>query len=308
MKKYIYLFLTIASLGVMSCDDKNQDLLTGDKNEGGLLNVKNAAVAYVVGNGNTFQYSASLSAFQGDVKVVSVDVYKQFTSVDGSVSNKILLKNFTFPNSSQLETINCNFTYDELIEGLTVNNNPLPSNDANLQIGDFWTLSYVAKTSTGKSHTNNKTTEVAVGTRFSGEYKCVNGEYYRIGVLTASTSSWPSKTVIKAVNSTTYRVQEYFGIFSANEFYFTIDSSDNINYPDNTPDGTPQSGNGQPFITCQSNPADMGTICANSNTVVRDNVDGKDRLVMSFVYYTQPGGTATPGPRIFYQVLEKIVD
>uniref|UniRef100_UPI0037848390 hypothetical protein n=1 Tax=Flavobacterium sp. TaxID=239 RepID=UPI0037848390 len=65
-------------------------------------------------------------------------------------------------------------------------------------------------------------------------------------------------------------------------------------------------GNGQPFITCLTNPADMAPVyCGTSNFVVRDDVEGKDRLVMSFGYYT---GSGAVGPRVFYQVLEKIVE
>jgi hypothetical protein len=45
--------------------------------------------------------------------------------------------------------------------------------------------------------------------------------------------------------------------------------------------------------------------CGTSNFVVRDDVEGKDRLVMSFGYYT---GSGAVGPRVFYQVLEKIVE
>ena len=146
MKKFIYLFMAIASFGVLSCEEEDNDLLTGDKNEGGLLNVKNNLVAYVVGNGNDFEYIAGLGVFQGDVSVESVDIYKQFTTVDGVTSNKVFLKNVTFPNENQIENIEFNFTYNELIQGLLVNGQPLPSNDADLEIGDSWTLSFVSKT------------------------------------------------------------------------------------------------------------------------------------------------------------------
>ncbi|MFY8008214.1 MAG: hypothetical protein ACOVNW_00895 [Flavobacterium sp.] len=305
MKKFIYLFMAVASLGVVSCE-KDNDVLTGNKNEGGLLDVKNNLVAYVVGNGNDFQYSASLGAFQGDVTVQSVDIYKQFTGVDGSTSNRVFLKNIAFPNAAQLETVNFNFTYTELSEGILVNGQPLPTNDAELEIGDSWTLTYVSKTSSGNEALNNKTTKVSVGTRFAGNYRCVEAEYYRLGVLTYTAADWPASTTIESVNSTTYRVVEYFGVFSGNEYYFTIDENDVIGYPDNTPDGTPQSGNGQPFITCLSNPADMTPVhCGTSNYVIRDDVEGKDRLVMSFGYNTTSGAV---GPRVFYQVLEKIVE
>jgi len=300
--------MAIASLGVVSCEEDDNDLLTGNNNEGGLLNVQNNLVAYVVGNGNDFEYSAGLGAFQGDVQVESVDVYKQFTSVDGVTSNKVFLKNVPFPNVDQMENITFTFTYNELTQGIVVNGQPLPTSDSELEIGDFWTLTYVSKTSSGNDAVNRSTTKVAVGTRFAGNYRCINAEYYRLGVLTYTTANWPASTTIESVNSTTYRVVEYFGAaaFSGNEYYFTIDENDVIGYPENTPDGTPQSGNGQPFITCQTNPADMAPVyCGNSNYVIRDDVEGKDRLVMSFGYYTTSGAV---GPRVFYQVLEKIVE
>jgi Na+/H+ antiporter NhaD/arsenite permease-like protein len=98
---------------------------------------------------------------------------------------------------------------------------------------------------------------------------------------------------------------EYFGAFNGNEWYFQIDENDIISYPEETPDGDAQAGNGQPLITCQSNPSDFaadGLPCgADANVVVRDDVTGKDRLYMTFGYFT-----AGSGPRTFWQVMEKI--
>jgi hypothetical protein len=304
MKKIAYLLIMITTLGVVSCTDDNNDTLTGNKNEGGLITVKKTLVPYVVGNGNDFQYATDISAFQGRVKVTSIDIYKTFTNVSGQTSNSVLLKSITLPNENQVENQTITFTFNELRAGLTINGAPLSTNDASLAIGDFWTLKYVTKTSKGTEVVNLTTTKVAVGTRFAGTYKCITGQYWRIGVLSATESSWPAATTIESVNSTTYRVVNYFGLFSGNEFYFTMDSNDIISYPPTTPAGVGQSGNGQPFITCQSNPGDMTQVnCNNSNYATRDNVGGKDRLYMSFGYYTP-----NSGPRAFYQVMEKIVD
>jgi hypothetical protein len=112
------------------------------------------------------------------------------------------------------------------------------------------------------------------------------------------------KTLIESVDATTYRVVEYFGPFGGNEWYFEIDSNDNITYPDKTPSGDPQTGNGQPFITCATSSADLSNVCGGSdkNKVIR-SADGKDVLVMSFGYFT-----AGSGSREFYQKLEKIIE
>jgi hypothetical protein len=307
MKKYIYLFLTIASLGVVSCDDRNQDLLTGDKNEGGLLTIKNILVPYVVGNGNDFEYKASISAFQGDVKVQTVDIYKTFTNVDGVSSNTALLKTVTFPVAAQVENLDFTATYNELIANLVIDGVALSSDDSNLNIGDYWTLKYVSRTSTGASTENLKTTKVAVGTRFAGQYNVVQCEYWRIGVIRPDVTGPFLGTVvtIESVKAPTYRKLEYCGPFSGNEFYFTIDSSDNVLVP-TLYNGEAQLLNALPAINCSETPADMTNACnfaGIQNKAVRDDVDGKDRIYMSYGYLL-----AGSGPREFYEVLEKVVE
>jgi hypothetical protein len=307
MKKYIYLFLTIASFGVMSCDNLEQDVLTGNKNEGGLLTVKNILVPYVVGNGNDFEYKASISAFQGDVKVQTVDIYKTFTNVAGVSSNTALLKTVTFPVAAQVENLDFTTTYNELIANLVIDGVALSSDDSNLNIGDYWTLKYVSRTSTGASTENLKTTKVAVGTRFAGQYSVVQCEYWRIGVIRPDvTGSFLGTVVtIESVNATTYRKLEYCGPFSGNEFYFTIDTGDNVLVP-TLYNGEAQLLNALPATNCTETPADMTNACnfaGIQNKAVRDDVDGKDRIYMSYGYLL-----AGSGPREFYEVLEKVVE
>lgn len=298
--------MTIASFGVMSCDDQNQDLLTGNKNEGGLLDVKNILVPYVVGNGNDFDYKASISVFQGDVKVQTVDIYKTFTNVDGESSNTALLKTVTFPVAAQVENLDFTATYNELIAGLLIDGVALSSDDSNLNIGDYWTLKYVSRTSAGTSAENLKTTKVAVGTRFAGQYNVVQCEYWRIGVIRPDvTGSFLGTVVtIESVNATTYRKLEWCGPFSGNEFYFTIDSGDNVLVP-TLYNGEAQLLNALPAINCSETPANITNACGFAgiqNKAVRDDVDGKDRIYMSYGYL------AASGSREFYEVLEKVVE
>ena len=153
----------------------------------------------------------------------------------------------------------------------------------------------------GTSYGNEITFTTKVG--FEGIYRTVDAFYYRIGVQTYSTADWPAETTIEAVDATTYKVIGYLGAFPNHpSWYFTI-VNDVIDIP-LTYGGSPQLGNSRPFISCSSNPADMALVnCASSNVVIRDDVNGKDRLKMSFGYYT-PGS----GPRVFYQDLELIVN
>jgi hypothetical protein len=306
MKKISYLFLMISVLGFFSCSDSNTDVLTGNKDEGGLLTVKNALVGYVVGNGDDYEYKTSISAFQGDVKVVSVDVYKQFTSVDGASSQKALLATYTVPTNSQLVNLDLAFTYPQLISGLSVNGTPLSSDDASLSIGDSWTLTYVTTTDDGDVQENAKTTKVSVGTRFAGDYYVIQCDYWRIGVIRPDVTGpfLGTKVTIESVNATTYRKLEYAGPFNGNEFYFTIDPSDVVNVP-TTYNGEVQLLNALPAINCTENPGDMTNACSVAglqNVVTRDDVEGKDRIYMTYGYL------AATGSREFYEVLEKVVE
>jgi hypothetical protein len=310
MKKIKYiLILLLAFAGMTSCEEEN-DLLTEDKNVGGLVRINDELVGYVVGNGNTYKYTASFSVFQSEVKTEKIDIYKSFTNTDGKKSNEVLFRtiNLSTSGSGTREVKEITFTYDELIADLKIEGGPIPSDDTKLNIGDAWTLRYVSKITTGKFHTNYKSTKVSVGTRFAGKYRVLDAQYYRIGVIRPDvTDPFIGKTInIESINSTLYRLNEYFGPFDSatekNELYFTIDPTDKITYPSNKPDGSGQTGNSQPLMTCESQPNEMTNVkCATSNFVTRDDISGKDKLTMSFGYLNAPGA-----PREFYQVLQKL--
>jgi hypothetical protein len=303
MKKILKIsFVFLFVLGFVSCSEDDGDTLTGNNNTGGLISVKNALVGYVVGNGNTFEYKAGFSAFQGTTQVQSVDIYKQFTSVTDGTSSKVLLKTVTMPLTAQVENMEYTFTYDELRSGLTVGGSPISSSDATLNIGDFFLLTYKANTSAGLVVDNVQTTKVSVGTRFAGSYQVLTGLYWRVGV--ASTANWNGLEItIESVNATTYKRLEYAGPFSGNEFYFTINSSDVVNVP-NSYDGAVQLMNGQPATNPTDNPGDLtnaSAVVGLQNVVVRDDVNGFDKLYMTYGYLT-----AGSGPREFYEILEKL--
>lgn len=308
MKKIIYL-LGVLSVGLFSCNEDNNDTLTGNEDIGGYVDVVNEAIPYVVGNGNTFNYNVRLNAIQSPIAIAKVEVYKQFFK-KGEVasSQKVLLNTYNFNGTPYSENVNFTVNYNELISGLLVNGSALPVADNLLGIGDYFQLTYKIFTVSGLVRNSAETTKLAVSTRFAGNYKCTFGEYYRIGVFTYGTAFWPPVTVIESVDASTYRVKKYFGPFTnsstatGGDFYFQVDTSDNITYPATTPDGVAQSGNNQPFLRCPS--AEFQVVaCAGSNVAIRDLVSGKDQLKMTFGYLNGPGAA-----REFYQVLEKIVD
>ncbi len=301
----LYSLALLVLFGLFSCEE-DSDVLTGDAKTGGLLNNIPGLLAYVVGNGNDFEYNGSFTVYQGDVKTTQVSIYKSFENASG-VSNEVLLKTIDIPTSPQNQVVNFTVTYNELIAGLTLNGAPLPSSDSLLEIGDAWILKYVSKTSNGDMNSNRSTTKVSVGTRFAGTYKVIQGEYWRIGVYRPDVA-WVGQTrVIESVNSTTYRFLGFAGPFAAatNTHYFTIDGSDVVRTP-LLYNGTAQLLNGFGVINCENTPTDIVNACGFvglQNTVVRDDVTGKDRIYRTYGYYTTGSG-----PREIYEVLEKIVE
>jgi hypothetical protein len=305
MKKIkIYSLALLAAAGLFSCE-KDSDVLTGGAETGGLLTVNSGLVGYVVGNGNDFEYPVKVTAYQGTVATTKIEIYKSFTTKDGVSSSEILFKTIDVATSPKNQVIDFTATYNELRADLTVGGAPLPADDSLLQIGDAWSLRYVATTSEGTVHANAKTTKIAVGTRFAGTYKVIDSNYWRISV---SNGGWNGDIrVIESVDATTYRYVDYAGLFQsvANTHYFTIDANGVVNTP-LTYEGNVQLLNGQPLINCTSNPSDMALSCGYAgpqNTVTKDDVNAKDRIYRTYGYYT-----AGSGPREFYEALERVVN
>lgn len=166
MKKLLKISLmSLLAIGFYtSCSDDNNDTLSGNENTGGLISVKTTNLVYDTQNSTDLLYSVTLNAFQsGSVSVNSIDVYKQFTDVvTGEMSNKILLKNVPLTGTTESEDVTFSFNYLDLVAGLTIGDPAVavPTDDALINIGDKFTLSYVAKRSDGKDAVNLGTTAV----------------------------------------------------------------------------------------------------------------------------------------------------
>ena len=316
--------LLFSLLFIPACDKSEFEI---KEVEGGLVDLLSLSTNYVVGNSGP--YTNSFKVYQGTVKTTKVEVYKSFhttvaaptaddtTATAPAVSNEVLFKTFDIANTDENTVISFDYYLNDLIDGLTVDGNSLPANDGEYQIGDYWEFRVVSYTSDSRSVVQNKTAKTTVATRFAGKYKpvsCAYGRYTGSVEWFYFTSDWPSETIIESVDAITYKVLEYFGpaAFDGNEWYFQVDPVTlKITYPAEW-NGEAQTGNGQPFITCETNPADFAILaadrpddihCDDTNYVILDDVNGKDQLEMTFGYYTSGSG-----PRVFHQLLEKIVE
>lgn len=171
------LFLSLA------CSEDN-DTLTGNGTEGGLVDKATAAVTYPQGQAPTELLSSTFSIFQGNEKVEMVEVYKQFFgkvdvgTPDETImsSNKALLTTVMMPLESQYETATIEYSYNDLISGLTFNGAPLSGSDLDLNIGDYWVLTFVSHLTNGDVHANVKATTtvtMACGSYLEGMYNLV---------------------------------------------------------------------------------------------------------------------------------------
>lgn len=171
------LFLSLA------CSDDDNDTLTGSATEGGYIDVVTEGVTYSQGQDATELMSSSFSLFQGNEKVETVEVFKQFfgkvdvgTPDEAVVStDKVLLTTISMPLESQYETVSYDYSYNDLISGMTFNGAPMPTSDLGLNIGDYWVLTYVSHLTNGDVHSNVKSTRVTIacGTYLEGNYNLV---------------------------------------------------------------------------------------------------------------------------------------
>ena len=178
MKTYIKIFslIFLSSVVFYSCNDADLDVVDNAEgySEGGLIRNDSKLVNYVIGSDQAYDFDMLI--YQGAIKTTSVDIMKTFTTASGLTSNTILLKNVAVTNPDS-DFFSYSTTYEELIDGLTINGEPLPSSDADLAIADYWTLTYVAVTSEGNSHANGTTSKLAVSTRLAGFYTVTDSEY-----------------------------------------------------------------------------------------------------------------------------------
>ena len=302
--KFLIMSLMVSSL-MVSCIDDDNDALTGGATTGGLVNSNNPLISFVVGSGNTYTATGSLT--QGRVQTTAINVYKSFTnSVTGGSSNRALLATVPIANTTVGAVVQweVSFTYDTLREGLTVDGAALPADDGGLNIGDFWSVEYESVTSAGDTNNNAAKTKVAVGTRYAGIYSVVDSAYWNSGSLLGNWNG--GDRVIESVNATVYR-HAGLAYWDDNEFFFEVDNSTNyITVYDVDLAGDDLLLNGSPAMTCEVlDGYNFESLTCDSGTsrAIPNDVTGEDVLEFTVGYFRGVGAT-----REFFEQLVKQVD
>ena len=228
MKTLIKIFSLIffSSAVFYSCNDADLNVTNHAEGyeEGGLIRNDSKLVNYVIGSDQAYKFDMLI--YQGAIKTTSVDIMKTFTTSTGLTSNTILLKNVPVTNTTS-DFFSYQTTYSELIEGLEINGEPLPENDSDLAIADYWTLTYVAVTNEGNSHANGIASKLAVSTRLAGTYSVADSEYRH---PTAGSSNFNGLTrIIESVANepefaTYYATDIGPWVDAANFYYFYVNN------------------------------------------------------------------------------------
>jgi hypothetical protein len=176
MKIYKYLLIGCVGAMALACED-NEDQITTHAIEGGLLVPAPASVSYVLNQ--TTSVDVTVEVRQG-IGVESIKVYKSYCSECGS---EVTAKHSNEIEAGELEVNSGNVdkrvmatlsqTYDQLRNGLLLENAPLPADEGDLLIGDFWEFRFVAVMADGRELINLNTVTVSVANAYSGTYQSI---------------------------------------------------------------------------------------------------------------------------------------
>lgn len=291
------LFLSLITFSSCNDADLNVDNPDGNIVEGGLLDVKNTSINYVVGNPGP--YTASIRVYQGAVKTTSIRISKTFYS--GSFVSNTVDTFKTIPVSGdQNSFVNYSFTFSEMIAGINgADGSPLSASDGDYQIGDYWKFDYYV-TNTNGEHKNYASTKATISTRYAGTYTVTSGIYYRIGVLQGT---WAGESVvIESIDASIYK-HNGLAFWADNVYYFTVDNATGvITILDKDLEGNAVLLNGNPIMVCGGLPFETLS-CAGKSNAFPNDVTGEDVLEFTTGYYNGPGAT-----REFYEKMVKQVD
>ncbi len=286
---------------------------------GGLLEITNPSLAYVVGN--TGPYHIEYKVMQGSSnKTTKVDVYVTFyhfehiLGADGKDSlvithktNKKLLTTIKAKKTvTYFDTIT--FNYADLIKDLKyADNSTLPTADTSLTIGDYFEFNLVSTVADGKAYQSAVSPKVTVSGRYAGKWNVTEMEYRRIDEFRPDVSWKGVQISLVSKDATTYIYKDWgASIGFSGDLAFSVDPTTHIiTYP------AGNVLNGQPFITPKSNAVDFAPMIGYAaglgyttyNVAINDDTNGKDRIILMYGYYTSGSG-----PRTFFEVLDKVVE
>jgi hypothetical protein len=163
----VFLLMFVAN----SCLD-NTDLVTESAKSGGLVNPVTSNFPYKLGATPTFEVVVKIPVGPA---ITSVKVMNSYTNnVDGLVSNEVVMSTISVAGGNATAEISktLTLTYADLIKALVIGGGAMPADELTLNIGDSWTIRYIAVMADGREVVNNASTTVAVANQYAGNYLC----------------------------------------------------------------------------------------------------------------------------------------
>lgn len=287
---------------------ENENPISKNAKDGGLIEVQTGTVVYFL-NTEDLDYAVDLKYYQGQgADITTIDVYKQFYTIDdtGAVltSNKILFKTIDLTSKTMPGITGYTASFAELVQGLSINGNPIPTNDDDMKPGFYWELTYKIHLDDGRTVQVNANT-VFINSRFAGVYNVVDALYYRIGVLTYDITDWPTEVTVTALNANTFRMEAPCEPFGTNAVYFTIDDATGAIQVLKSFAGSTLTINGLPFSTCSTEPAAFNSVPCDGSNIAIKVPSTKDTIKISYSYVNGPDDAGADGNREFWQVMVK---
>lgn len=163
----VFLLMFVAN----SCLE-NVDLVTESSETGGLVNPVTANFPYKLGATPTFAVVVKVPVGPA---ITSIKVMNSYTDqVAGKVTNEVVMKTIDVAgaNATEEKTQTLTLAYADLIKDLKFGAVPMSADELTLNIGDFWTIRYIAVMADGREVVNNASTTVAVANQYAGNYLC----------------------------------------------------------------------------------------------------------------------------------------
>jgi len=154
---------------LMSSCLMDDDLMTSDVKTGGL--VEGPWLVQLLPKSSS-SVDVEIKVYQGPA-IQEVKVYKQFFhNATNQSSDFVELGNISVSGQNLSDTIMLSqaFTWQQLKDGIQLENYTLPDDPTNADIGDYFILKYVSVLDDGREVTSNSQTEVLVANSYAGFY------------------------------------------------------------------------------------------------------------------------------------------
>lgn len=166
INKVSILLIAIIAVALNACVEP-VDLVTANAREGGLVEpTKN--IPYKLGATTTLDVGVTVPK---GPSISQVEVYKQFVGVNGEVSNMVLYTTIDIAdNTSGAFEFSYSTDFAEMISGLSVDGDPLPSDENVYDIGAKFVFSYSSMMSNNDVILNGNKTNIIMANFFAGKY------------------------------------------------------------------------------------------------------------------------------------------